>query len=54
MDMNVPTGAEEEVGWEVNCALMTSEIGMMSPDLNLGLRGDFVNSDLTSSLSFTS
>lgn len=54
MDMDVPTGAAEEVGREVNCALMASEIGMRSPDLNLGLRGAFVDSDLTSSLGFTS
>lgn len=39
MDMNVPTGAAEEVGWEVNCALMAREIDMRSPDLNLGLGG---------------
>lgn len=54
MNTNVPAGAEEEVGWGVNCALMTNEICMRSPHLNLGLRGPFVDSDLTSSLGFIS
>lgn len=54
MDMNVPSEADKKVGWEVNCALMTNEIGMRSPHLNLRLRGAFVDSDLTSSLGFTS
>lgn len=49
-----PLGPAEEVVWEVNCAFMASEIDMRSSDLDLGLRGAFVDSDLTSSLSFTS
>lgn len=39
MDVDVPTGEAKEVGREVNCVLMASEISMRSPDLNLGLRG---------------